>query len=242
MSYYIPYFCLFSELHESPDFADFTQQFPDVAESAVLFGRALETGCADLLRPVDKRGRLEVVHELGAVIARDVLVEDITKKVIKEHDDEGIGWMQSHNGSWFFSDFNSRHGRYTPTESRLQQVCLTAFGITPKFITNKYDYRYGSSGFQFPHKDGDFVLPSFAFGSGPGATRGQAINSDTTVPYSKEGAKIMKELFERSEATDIDTGSFDIAVFDGTKFNHHGIRNAPEPETQDPRFSFLIRF
>jgi hypothetical protein len=233
---------LFADLRTSPEYASFYSRFPVVVDTAINFGKHLELECADLLRPEGERGAIKVIEGVGAVIARDVLKVDITKKVIDEHEAAGIGWMQSHNGSWFYSDFVLRNDRYTATEKRLQQVCIRALDKTPKFVTNRYDFKEDKSGFQFPHRDLEFRLPSIAFGSGPGATRGQKIDSSTMVPYSINGVDVMADLIENGEAVDIDTGSYDIAVFDGTLFTHHGIRIPPSQETGDSRFSFLVRF
>ncbi len=229
---------LFSELH-APENADFVDKNPAVVGLAVAFGAQLELDCPDWLMPTDERGNLEIYPEVGAVIARNVLSKDLVGAIYEEQVKKGVYMSQSENGVWFFSNYYTRNATTADTETRLDNVYHLATGCTPDQMMNRYEHRDGVDGYQFPHLDRGLLKPTIALAKGPGATR-VAKSQDIIISRSTEGTAELSRLKDCGLAIDLNTGVYDITVFDGQLFTHHGVRTAKRPETEEPRLSLLL--
>ena len=230
---------LFSELL-SQEYADFATKYPKVVGLATAFGTQLELDCPDWLRPVDGRGSLEVFEKVGAVIARGVLSVDLVGKLYEEQVRNGVYMVQSENGHWFYFNHMTERPPELTNETRLAKVYKAATGCSADLLMNRYEFREGINGFQYPHRDRGLLKPSIAFGKGPGATRIIGDCYEVQIPRSSEGARQLDDLKIAGQAIDLDTDIYDITVFDGLLYTHHGLRIPPEVETEEPRLSVLL--
>lgn len=230
---------LFSEL-QNLEHAEFAEQNPAVVRLAVSFGKQLELDCPDWLKTAKKRGQLEIIPQVGAVIARDVLSFDLIGAIYEEQVRKGVYMSQSANGVWFYSNFQTKKPTSAPHEVRLDDAYQNATGCTPNQMMNRYEHRGGLDGYQFPHTDRGLINPTVIFGKGPGATRVVGGDRERVIPRTAEGTVELGRLKEARLAFDLNTGVYDITIFDGSLFTHQGLRLPAEPETEEPRISLML--